>query len=140
MDKFGGPIGKVIFLKGAEAHKLHQAFDVAVGATVKNGQPVKLTVDGEATPAEADEPAINIVGYSIHDGKAGERITIAMKAYAVIYAKANAAVAVGPVAYDGLNTTDDIYNSVKVGVQATLIGWALDKATAAGDIVRVAVI
>ena len=147
-----------IFLKGVEAVLLHHEFAVATGSTVKRGQPVVLTADGEVKPATSGEKAANIIGMSIHNGKAKELVTIAMKAYGVIYAMPKAACNAGPVAYDGLNTnqgnqggagfntptdgTDTgIYSSYKTASAdgSDLAGWALDKAEGADDLIRVAI-
>lgn len=140
MQKFGGPVGKTIYLKGAEAHKLHQAFTVATGAEVRNGQPVKLDEDGEVMPAASEELRENIIGYSIHDGKEGERVTIVVKAFAIIYCKSLDAFNAGKVSYGGQNTTDPVYmNVASSDIVGTYIGWAIDKATAANQVVRVMV-
>lgn len=146
-----------IFLKGVEAHKLHHEFAVATGSTIKRGQPVVLTADGEVKPATSGEKAHKIIGVSIHNGKEKELVTVAMKAYGVVYAMPNAAVDAGPVAYDGLNGsqtdpaqpgfntatdgTTGIYSSYKAGSAdgSDLAGWALDKAEDANDLIRVAI-
>ena len=139
MQVFGDPIGKTIYLKGAEAHKLHEAFTVAADSEVHNGQPVKLNADGELEPAEADEVHENIIGYSIHNGKEGDIVTVAVRAYATLYVMSAAAVSAGPVAYKGQNTTDTTYMSVGTSAEGTAFGWAIDKATAANQIIRVMV-
>lgn len=139
MQALGGPIGKTIFLKGAESHKLHQAFTVATEQEIKVGQPIVLNAAGEAVAAAADATTVNIVGYSIHKGVAGDVITVAMKAYGIIYAMSNAAVNAGGVAYAGQNTKDKDYVSVKTAAAGTQFGWCLDKASAENEIVRVAI-
>lgn len=140
MDKFGENINRTIYLKGAEAHKLHQAFMVAAGSSVQVGQPVKLNEDGEVEAAEAAEPAMNIIGYSVHKGTEGDEVTIAMKAYALIYVKPNAAVVAGPVQYDGVNTVENIYGSVAAATTGeTLMGWCITPTTTANEMTLVAV-
>ena len=145
-----------IFLKGAEAYKLHHEFTVATTKEVKRGQPVTLNVDGEVVPATGTSKFKDIIGYSIHNGKAGDLVTVAMKSYGIVYAMPNAALNAGPVAYDGLNTTqpsqnvgfstpssdgDGIYGSYKAAAAdgSDLAGWALDKAEGANDLIRVAI-
>lgn len=134
---------KTIFLKGIENHKLHHEFAVETGNSVKKGQPVKLTATGTVVPAAADEPVENIIGHSIHNGAADELITVGMKAMGIVWASPNAAVDAGPVKYAGLNSTDSDYNAyaaVGAGAATLLYGWALDQATAADDLIRVAIV
>lgn len=137
---------KTLFLKGIEMHKLHHEFEVATAASIKKGQPVKLNAAGEVIPAVANEPARNIIGYSIHNGEAGELVTVGMKAFAIVWASPEAAVDAGPVAYNGQNTTDPYYPAVVAttgtagtSTQEEEMGWALDQATAADDLIRVAI-
>lgn len=136
-----GEKSKTIFLKGVEAHKLHHEFTVAPGFTVKRGQPVKLLADGTIKACTGSEKNMVIIGISIHNGSDGELVTVAMKAFAILYAMPNAGTVAGPVKYDGLNSTDDDYNSYVALVDGgELAGWALDKAGAADEMIRVAVI
>lgn len=133
---------KTIFLKGIENHKLHQEFEVGAGQTIKKGQPVILDTDGTVKPAAATEKTNNIIGWSIHDGAAEEFITVGMRAMAIVWASPNGAVDAGPVAYNGMNITDGMYNAFKAigDDDDALAGWQLDKATAKDEMVRVAVI
>ena len=141
MDQFGENVNRTIYLKGAESHKLHHAFMVADGATVYVGQPVKLNAAGEVEPAASAEDNINIIGYSVHKGTEGDEVTIAMKAYALVYVKPNAAVVAGPVQYAGTNTVEPIYGSVAVAASAAkLMGWNINPTTAANEKTLVAVI
>lgn len=147
LTAFGNDTKKTLFLKGPESHKLHQEFVVAAGQTVKKGQPVTLNTDGEVVPAGANAASRTIIGYSVHTGAAAEYVTVAMKAYALVWAMPNAAVNAGPVAYDGLNTTDNDYSSFKAAAGTAgastaeeVTGWALDKATAADEPIRVALV
>lgn len=141
LTKFGENT-ETLFLKGLEAHKLHHEFTVAATATagVRKGQPVVLNSAGEVLPAATGAKAQTIIGYSIHNGKAGELVTIGMKAYGIIYCKPNAAVAAGPVQYAGQNTAEPEYPAVAAAAAdgTTLMGWALDEAEAANDMIRLA--
>ena len=140
---------KTVFLKGIENHKLHHEFEVAANNTIKKGQPVFLDTDGmvcvalaangggEGAPAT---PANNIIGWSIHNGEAGEMVTIGMKAFGIVWAMPNTALNAGPVQYGGLNDEDPTYNSFATAADAaSTIGWALDKAAAADELIRVAI-
>lgn len=143
LTKFGDQT-ESLFLKGFEAHKLHHEFTVAEGSgalPVRKAQPVKLNADGQVEPAEAAEKAHLIIGYSIHNGNPGELVTIAMKAYGIVYCKPNAAVVAGPVQYAGQNTNDPRFPAVTAAADATtLMGWALDEAEGADDEIRLALI
>jgi hypothetical protein len=138
MNKFGEKTS-TLFLKGPEAHKLHHEFTVAATFEVKKGQPVVLTTDGEVKPAASAADANTIVGYSVHNGKAGELVTITMKPFMMVYAKPNAALVAGPVQYGGQNTAEPEYASFVAATSAAKqVGFALDAADAANDIIRVA--
>lgn len=140
---------KTIFLKGIENHKLHQEFEVGTGATVKVGQPVVLNTDGTVKAATANNKNYEIIGYSIHNGKAGSFVTIGMKAFTIVYASPSAACDAGPVKYLGMNSgvEDGIYNDVEA-LDSTaqdfdpteLVGWALDQSTTGDDIIRLALV
>lgn len=140
---------QTIFLKGIENHKLHHEFEVAEGETISKGQPVYLNTDGEVCAAkkageggEGDPatPANAIIGWSIHNGSEGEVVTVGMKAFGIVWAMPNAALNAGPVEYDGMNDEDPTFNSFVVATGAnTTIGWALDKASAADELIRVAI-
>jgi len=123
-----------VFLKEVQSHKLHQEFIVAVGATVKVGQAVKLDNAGDIVPAATGEVRRNIIGFSIHNATAGETATIGMKAFGLIWARANAdSQNAGPVAFKGQSAVvgDEDYGKYGAidGTGTDLAGWALD----AGD-------
>lgn len=143
LTKFGD-VTETLFLKGFEAHKLHHEFSVATGVgalAVRKAMPVKLNDAGEVVPATAAEPHNNIIGYSIHNGNPGELVTIALKAYGIVYCKPNAAVIAGPVQYAGQNTLEPEYPAVVAAANAAnLMGWALDEAEGANDMIRLALI
>jgi len=123
-------------------HKLHHEFDVAAAQSVEVGQPVILNADGTVQAAAAGAAPHTIIGYSIHQGNAAELITVAMKAYIIIWASPKAATAAGPVKADGMNVTDATYTSVDdtTVTAANAIGWALDASVGADEIIRVALI
>lgn len=130
-----------IFLKGIENHKLHQEFTVATGQTVKKGQPVVLNANGTVQAAAANADAYTIIGYSIHNGAAGELITVGMKAFTIIWASNAAPLNAGPVAYNDMNpdVEDGLFNDFTNSTTAgKVVGWCLDQATTADDMVRVA--
>lgn len=89
-----------------EAHKLSYSFVVEAAQEVHKGDPVVLTATGTVQAAAAAAPAYTIIGHSIHDGEAGEDVTIVMKAYTVVYAEAAAdALVPGPVQLGAWNAT-----------------------------------
>jgi len=130
---------KTIFLNEAESHKLHLAFTVAAGQTVKRGQPVILNADGDILPPGTLDGTLNpqIIGYSVHNAAAGEEATIAMRGYCVVFAVAAAAQNAGLVSYNGLGTDTDYTKYAAEATAAESNGWSLDKATAAQEMIRV---
>lgn len=86
-----GDVTKNVFEHTPEAHKLHIEFVVQTGQTVHKGDPVVLHTDGTVKAAATADPAYKIIGVSIHDGAADERVTVAMKGYCVVIGEAAAA-------------------------------------------------
>jgi len=139
LTAFGGK-SKTIFLNEAESHKLHLAFSVAAGQTVKRGQPMKMAADGTITPLVGDgTDAHKIVGYSIHNGVAGDEVTLACKGFAVVFATAETALTPGPVWYSGQDSVDADYSMYDdtAATAANMNGIAIDAATALHDVIRV---
>jgi len=142
LTKFGENT-KSVFLKAIEANKLHQEFEVKAGATVIKGQPLKLAADGTVEPAATDELAFQVIGYSLHNRGAGELLTVAMKPMAIIWSQSAGALAAGPVKILATAPTDPFYRSYVATAHATgadVIGYALDAAVGAGELVRVAIL
>jgi hypothetical protein len=146
-----GNVSKSTFLNGPESHKLHLEFDAT--ANINVGQPCKMHADGgKVSPCVDGDAEQVMVGISIHPGKSayGDKVVLATRGYAVIYAQSAAAVTPGPVAYKGYDGTTK-YNIVATLAAVTTpaeaaalpaslhFGWALDKATAASQIIRVLV-
>lgn len=136
-----GDIAKTIFLKGPESHKLHHQFAVASGVTVLEGQPVKLNATGEVQPLGGGGLNKLCIGFAVHSGTDGELVTVVMKAFAIIFASTSKALVTGPVQYEGVNATDGDYMDYEAAVDADhedVVGWALDAAAGADEIIRVA--
>lgn len=134
---------KTIVLK-SESHKLFQEFEVETGVTVKKGQPVYITGDGQVSPALVGTAANIMVGFSMHDGDAGELVTVMMKAHAIIFAECETAgLVAGPVRIGTTNpynaTTGYVLIDDATVTAANQIGWALEGG-GDGDIVRVALL
>jgi len=134
---------KTIILK-SESHKLFQEFEVNTGQTVYKGQPVVIADDGIVQAAGISSTTQQIIGFSMHDGVAGELITVMMKAYAIVFAECETnALAAGPVrlgssaVYNA--TTGYILIDDDTVTYATQIGWALEGGDD-GDIIRVALL
>lgn len=143
-----GKVTKNTILK-SESHKLTEEFAVASAQTIYQGQPVKLNAAGEVTPwAAADGDAL-LIGFAMCQtpAAAGELVTVWTRGYLVLMAISGAAVDCGPVQYSSYDTSTDIggttgYNvvataTVTSGVAASMIGWALDAADGANDLIRV---
>jgi len=148
-----GNVSKSVFLNGPESHKLMLEFAVASDSGIEVGQPCKMHADGGKVVACASGDAENLmVGVSIHPGFSayGDHIVLACRGYAVIYAQSGAAVTPGPVQYNGYDASTK-YNKVidladvatpaeNANLPASLhMGWALDAAADAGEIIRVLV-
>ena len=134
---------KSVFLKAIEANKLHQEFEVKAAAAVVKGQPLKLAVDGTVEPAATDELAFLVIGYAMHTRAAGELVTVAMKAMAILWTQSAGALNAGPVKILATAPTDPLYRSYVATAHATgadVVGYALDAATGADELVRVAIL
>lgn len=138
------------FFLDPEAHKLSISFVVATGQKVYKGDPVILATDGKVQAAGAAAPAYTVIGHSIHDGDAGEDVTIVMKAYTVVWGEAAAAGQnAGAVETGAYNTTSGYRAYAAATGSATpddltrgkvTVGHALENAAAAGDLIKVALL
>jgi hypothetical protein len=131
---------KSIFLNDIESHKLHIAFVAA--ATIKKGQPVKLDATGKlVAPIGDGTDAHAIIGYSIQNGVAGDYVTIGVRGYAVVWARAKTAITPGPVFYAGMDSVETEYTAYEdtLVTAANMSGWSLDVAAAIHDEIRVLV-
>lgn len=102
-ESLGGTT-RLVFMEEPEPGKLHIEFEAA--ATLKKGQQVKLNDDGQIVALGAGEALYFCIGVLIQDVDSGERATVACRGYAMIIARAGAAIVAGPVqiaAYDGTN-------------------------------------
>ncbi len=98
---------KSTFEVGPEAHKIFLEFEV--DGDIHVGQPVVLHADGnKVTAASNTSKEVDIIGVSIHEGFSayGDFVTIAMRGYAVIKAKAHEVLVPGPVVYSGYDVGD----------------------------------
>lgn len=142
---------KSVFLKSIESHKLHQEFEVKAGVSVKQGQPLKLVAaDGTVEPAAAGDKANLIIGVAVQSRAAGELVTVGMKAFTIVWAQSLGALVAGPVKMAAA-PADPLYCGYEASTavdQATtpaldysdVVGWALDAAAGAGELVRVAIL
>jgi len=98
---------KSTFEVGPEAHKLFLEFEV--DGDIHVGQPVVLHPDGDKVTAASDSSLeVDIIGVSIHEGRSayGDFVTISVRGYAVLWAKAVEVLAPGPIVYNGYDTGD----------------------------------
>ena len=128
----------------SESHKLFQEFEVTTGESVKKGQPVIIAADEEIQEAGTTSTTQQIIGFTMHDGDAGELVTVMMKAYAILFVECEtAALAAGPVRLGSTNVYNAATGYVLIDddtVGATnQVGWALEGG-GDGDIVRLAVL
>lgn len=142
-----GSTTKTRFHYGPEANKLVVEFIVEATFIVAKGDPVKLAANGKVQAIATVEPMYNVIGVALHDGVAGEFVSVAMRASSVVEAEAAAAsLAAGPLqagAYNGttlnreyaaLAGADDQVKSSK------MIGHNLTQVAADGDIIQVALL
>lgn len=131
---------KTLFLK-QESHKLFEEFEVAATRSVKKGQPVILVTGGYIDAAVKAGAAQASVGIAMQDGAAGELVTVMTRGFAITYAEAGTTALVpGPVSLHttAFNTATGYVEVDDAAIDATTqVGWALDNATNAGDIIRV---
>jgi len=134
---------KTIVLK-TESHKLFHEFEVEAGQEVKKGQPVIIVADEQVQPAATSSTTQQIIGFSMHDGLAGELVTVMMKAFALLFVECETdSLAAGPVrigsaaVYNG--TTGYVLIDDDTVGPTNQLGWALEGGDD-GDIVRLAVL
>lgn len=137
----------VRFINEAEAHKLHLEFVVESGQTVNAGDSVILANNGKVQLAGTTAPAHTIIGVAINSGAAGDKVTVAMKAYCVVVAEAGAAsLNAGPVQMGAWNGTTGRREFVVVtgadnaAKTALHVGFNLKQVAADGDQIYVALI
>jgi len=132
---------KSVFLKGVESNKIHQEFEVKAGSSVIKGQPLVLNTDGTVLPAAAGAKSFTVIGYALHTRATGELVTVAMKAYAIVWGQSLGALNAGPVKV-GAAPTDTTYGGYVATADAAgadVVGFALDAAAAADELVRIAI-
>lgn len=131
-----------------EADKMNLEFVAA--ASVKVGQPVKLTAAGKITPWAVSDGRKALVGYCYSDGAANDLVTVFTRGYMLIWALSNSTDAAGPACYRSYDTTNANNGNTgwnKYGAAAgdgsednSVNGWILDQAGAANTLVRVLLI
>lgn len=141
LTKFGDAT-KSIFLNDIESHKLHLSFDVAAGQTIKKGSPVKLNATGQVVNMIGDGTDNHLrIGYSIQNGIAGDRLTVGVRGFAVVWARAKTALTPGPVFFAGPDVNEPdfgMYDDTSVSA-TNMNGFSLDVAAALHDPIRVLV-
>lgn len=124
-----------------EAHKTTQEFTASVA--IKRGQLVKLDDLGTVSIWAAADGRFKCIGVAYNDAAIGEFITIWTRGYAIIWALSNAAVVCGPVtvsSYDAVTVVGGVSGYPKYAVAAAdadTVGWALDDASGANELIRV---
>jgi len=128
---FGEKTVNIVYKK--EAQKLHEAFTVASGETIHEGELVKLNAAGELIPA-ATGNQLEVIGYCITHKKTFnapvsvvEELSVAMRGYATLKASAKEdGLLPGAVMYAGWDATNNRpYFSQNSVTETTVAGWAL---------------
>jgi hypothetical protein len=142
-----GSVTTSVFEHTPEAHKLHMEFTVAAGQSVHKGDLVVLATNGRVQAAASADAAFKILGVAIHDGAAGEFVTVAMRGYAVVNAEAAAAaLSAGPVQLGAWNAGTSLREyAAAAGADddaktTVTIGHNLTQATNDGDAIQVALL
>jgi len=143
LTKFGEKT-RSVFLKAIEAHTLHQEFEVKAGqATVKGQLLVLDPATGHVLPAGNGAKAFTVIGIALHTRAAGELVTVAMKAKTIVWAQTGAALDAGPVKAVAAAPIDVLYRSYVATADVLggdVVGYSLDVAAGADEIVRVAIL
>ena len=142
-----GSTTKSVWVATPEAHKLSVEFVVTAAVSVRQGDAVVLVAAGTVSPAGTAAAAYTVIGYALMDAAAGEFVTVAMRAFAIVNAEAAAAsLAAGPVQLGAWNGTtlkrefaaaagaDDAAKTV------VTVGHNLTQGTLDGDAIRVALL
>jgi len=124
-----------------ESHKLAIEFEAA--AAVKKGQLVKLDTTGKVTPWAKADLQHTIIGMCHDDAAIGELVTVHTRGYALIYGISNAIQNAGLATFESFDTSNAVngvtgYSKFSISAVADQdMGWALDAATAANQLIRV---
>ena len=121
-----------------EAHKLSMTFEVEAGQEVNKGDAVKLASNGNVQAADLDDERTLVIGYAMHDGVAGDDVTVVMRGYTVVNAESTAALVAGIVKLGNFNSGTGNREYVAGGLEPDLVvGHNLTQAAADGDAIKV---
>jgi hypothetical protein len=132
-----GSVTRVVFFEEPEPGKIHIEF--LASAAIKKGQQVKLAANGSVVPLADGDSAYLCIGVAVMDIADTERGTVATRGYAVIIARAAAALDAGPVEIAAYDTTNDrpVYEAASGsdhnGKAHITVGYNLDQLSAAGE-------
>lgn len=143
LTSLGNPTKSTVLAE--EEFKIRVEFLTA--ADVKKGQLVKLTNAGLVTPWAKTDLQHTCIGYCDGDISSGGLVTVVTRGYALIYALSAAAANAGMATYNSYDTADADttfgakgYNVWGVATDVTdCVGWILDQASAANQLMRVLV-
>lgn len=121
--------------------------EFTANANVKRGMLVKLTAAGQVTPWAAADLQHLCIGYCDSDQLATALVTVVMRAYSIIYGLSTAAANAGigkQTAYDSADADATFgaigYNNWAAATDVTdTVGWIIDPATAANQLMRIAI-
>src|SRR5688572_24118983 len=87
------------------SHQITEEFVVKAATTINAGEPVKMDPTGTIVPfVAADEDHLRI-GTSLHNGAAGDRVTVLLEGHTIVNGQADGDTVCGPVKYIGFDTT-----------------------------------
>lgn len=138
MVKVGMPTPQAVIYK-SESHKLHQAFNVATGKDIIQGQPVKLNEDGTIEGYKGTGVYLGIaMTNSKYPAYPTDEVTVMMEGFAVIYGISNGEIKASYVIPDKADPDEDSqYIKYNQGISTPFI--ALNTATEAGELIQILV-
>lgn len=138
MVKVGMPTPQAVIYK-SESHKLHQAFAVATGKTIIQGQPVKLNEDGTIEGYAGEGIYLGIaVTNSKFPAYPGEEVTVMMEGFAVVYGLSNGEIKASYITPDRAEPdVNSQYIRYNQGISTPFI--ALNTAAEAGELIQILV-
>ena len=134
----------------SESHKLHHSFPVATSKKVLAGQLVVLNTDGTIQGFEAGDDLNKIIGAAVANSETPAytaskqygvvEVTVAVSAHMIVRAASGAALSAGPVKPNGLIYQGRYAKYVTNGGSDPIKAIALNEATAADQLVMVAIL
>lgn len=138
LTTFGTP-SKTILL-ASEEDKI--SIEFTTNAAIAEGQFVQLNADGTVGVWVKANGRSSLLGIALSTAASGALLTVLTRGYALTYGISGAAQASGLGTSTGYDTTTVVgslkgYNTITItATDSEMVGWALDVAAAAGQLIR----